>query len=102
MAASSRGSRGFYEAALVTIGKGFYGLAAFNLERALELHLKAAEPGVGYTRTCSESKDLFLKYSVELGGARRSPHHAQALLRGCARGARISSTTDCALLSNPQ
>ena len=48
-------SRGFLETAEYQIGRGFYDLAAFSLEKALQLFLKAGllAEGVEYPRTHS-------------------------------------------------
>ncbi len=45
-------SREFYETAVMQMEKGFYGLAAFSLEQALQLFLKAKilEKGMDYPR----------------------------------------------------
>ncbi len=77
-------SRRFYETALMQISKGFYDLAAFSLEQALQLFLKACllELGLDYPRVHSvrrlleliseasgreEPRKLLIRFSVELG-----------------------------------
>ena len=77
-------SRKFYETALMQIDRGFYDLAAFSLEQALQLSLKAhlLKLGVDYPRTHSvrkllrmiyrvtvrkEVEELLSRFSVELG-----------------------------------
>ena len=77
-------SRRFYETALMQIDRGFYDLAAFSLEQALQLSLKAhlLKLGVDYPRTNSvrkllrmiyrvtvrkEVEELLSRFSVELG-----------------------------------
>lgn len=77
-------SRKFYETALMQIDRGFYDLAAFSLEQALQLSLKAhlLKLGVDYPRTNSvrkllrmiyrvtvrkEVEELLSRFSVELG-----------------------------------
>jgi len=77
-------SRRFYETALMQIDRGFYDLAAFSLEQALQLSLKAhlLKLGVDYPRTHSvrkllrmiyrvtvrkEVEELLSRFSVELG-----------------------------------
>ena len=77
-------SRRFYETALMQISKGFYDLAAFSLEQALQLFLKACllELGLDYPRVHSvrrlleliseasgreEPRKLLTRFSVELG-----------------------------------
>ena len=59
-------SRRFYESAIIQIEKGFYDLAAFSLERSLQLFLKAylLKLGVDYTRTHSSRKLLEMIYEV--------------------------------------
>jgi len=77
-------SRRSYETALMQIDRGFYDLAAFSLEQALQLSLKAhlLKLGVDYPRTNSvrkllrmiyrvtvrkEVEELLSRFSVELG-----------------------------------
>lgn len=82
----------FYETALMQIDRGFYDLAAFSLEQALQLSLKAhlLKLGVDYPRTHSVRKLLRMiyrvtgrkeieeplsRFSVELGGSRGCIHN---------------------------
>ncbi|MEM4640304.1 MAG: HEPN domain-containing protein [Thermofilaceae archaeon] len=77
-------SRRFYETARMQIERGFFDLAAFSLERPLQLYLKAVllKLGLEYPRThsvrrlmellyevkeCEEIKTLLSKFSVEIG-----------------------------------
>ena len=77
-------SRRFYETASMQIERGFYDLAAFSLEQALQLYLKACllRLGIDYPRTHSlrrllelickitqseAIRDLLHQFSVELG-----------------------------------
>ena len=55
-------SRRFYETALMQISKGFYDLATFSLEQALQLFPKACllELGLDYSRTHSVRRLLEL------------------------------------------
>jgi len=64
-----RRSRGFYETALVQEEKGYYDLAAFSLEQALQLFLKAllVKLGIGYPRTHSIRRLLRLVAEAEPG-----------------------------------
>ncbi len=59
-------SRRFYESAIIQIEKGFYDLAAFSLERSLQLFLKAylLKLGVDYPRTHSSRKLLEMIYEI--------------------------------------
>lgn len=59
-------SREFYETAIFQLEKGFYGLAAFSLEQALQLFLKAKmlERGVDYPRIHSVRRLLELLSEV--------------------------------------
>jgi len=59
-------SRRFYETALVQIDRGFYDLAAFSLEQALQLFLKALllRLGVDYPRTHSVRRLLELIHQI--------------------------------------
>ncbi len=59
-------SRRFYETALVQIDRGFYDLAAFSLEQALQLYLKALllRLGVDYPRTHSVRRLLELIHQI--------------------------------------
>lgn len=74
----------FYETALFEMEKGYYDLAAFNLEQSLQLFLKAEllKLGVEYPRShkvrellnliyditkCKEIKSLFETLALELG-----------------------------------
>jgi len=58
--------RRFYETALMQIDREFYDLAAFSLEQALQLFLKASllKLGVDYPRTHSVRKLLELIYKI--------------------------------------
>ena len=59
-------SRRFYETALVQIDRRFYDLAAFSLEQALQLFLKALllRLGVDYPRTHSVRRLLELIHQI--------------------------------------
>ncbi|MGC9072334.1 MAG: HEPN domain-containing protein [Acidilobus sp.] len=59
-------SRRFYETALVQLDRGFYDLAAFSLEQALQLFLKAflLRLGVDYPRTHSVRRLLELIHQI--------------------------------------
>ncbi|MET1160545.1 MAG: HEPN domain-containing protein [Thermoprotei archaeon] len=63
----ARRSKEFLEIALYSIERGFYDLAAFSLEQALQLGLKACllKLGVDYPRTYSIRKLLKLIIEVE-------------------------------------
>ena len=58
--------RRFYETALMQIDREFYDLAAFSLEQALQLFLKASllKLGVDYLKTHSVRKLLELIYKI--------------------------------------
>ena len=58
--------RRFYETALMQIDREFYDLAAFSLEQALQLFLKASllKLGVDYPKTHSVRKLLELIYKI--------------------------------------
>ncbi len=55
----------FLETAKYQMNRGFYGLAAFNLEQAAQLYLKAKilENGADYPRTYSIPENLRLRGS---------------------------------------
>ncbi|MCD6084597.1 MAG: HEPN domain-containing protein [Desulfurococcales archaeon] len=79
-----RRSRGFYETAVMQIGRGFHDLAVFSLEQSLQLFLKASllKLGVDFPRTHSvrrllkliheiagndRIKEILERFSMELG-----------------------------------
>jgi len=75
-----RRSRMFFETARFQIDRGFYDLAAFSLEQALQLFLKAKllEMGVDYPRTHSIRRLLEMLSGILSGEARE---RVESLLR---------------------
>lgn len=63
-------SRRFYETALIQVERGFYDLAVFSLEQALQLYLKAQllKLGVDYPRVHSPRR--LLELISEVAGSR--------------------------------
>ena len=64
-----RRSRAFYETALMQAERGYYDLAVFSLEQALQLFLKAllVKLGIGYPRSRSARRLLRLIAEAEPG-----------------------------------